>query len=167
MPRQHVFCSFMVCNFYMGFSSGSSRRRREQRRPSESRPTSWAAPCLMYLQFCDRGSPASGGRWGAGLPPLRTASPRGGRRVIQNCLGQHKLDLSRSWFLHLLDRRQPPGKLFAEKWYLQFLRATSLLQECGTWKVPRPNIGIASLRFAIFQLKHCSKARNWVYNKYI
>ena len=91
MPRQHVFCSFMVCNFYMRFSSGSSRRRREQRRPSESRPTSWAAPCLMYLQFCDRGSPASGGRRGCGpaAPPNRF-SPCGGRRVIQNCLGRHK-----------------------------------------------------------------------------
>ena len=91
MPRQHVFCSFMVCNFYMGFSSGSSRRRREQRRPSESRPTSCAAPCLMYLQFCDRGSPASGGRRGCGpaAPPNRF-SPCGGRRVIQNCLGRHK-----------------------------------------------------------------------------
>ena len=66
------------------------------------------------------------------------------------------LDLSRSWFLHLLDRRQSPGKLFAEKWYLQFLRATSLLQECGTWKVPRPNIGIAILRFADFSLNYCS-----------
>ena len=116
---------------------------------------------LMYFQFCDRGSPASGGRRGCGpaAPPNRF-SPRGGRRVIQNCLGRHKLDWSRSWFLHLLDRRQPPGKLFAEKWCLQFLRATSLLQECGTGKVPRPNIGIAILRFADFLLNHCSMP-NW------
>ena len=106
---------------------------------------------LFGLHFEFRAIPAGGGEGcrGSAAPPNRF-SPRGGRRAIQNCFGQHKLFVSRSSFLHLLDRRQPPGKLFAEKWYLQFLRATSLLQECGTWKVPRPNIGIAILRFAIF-----------------
>ena len=102
VPPQEPLCALGICNFVIeqvqlaeaagdaGLPPLRTPSPRKSRGAVQKRSMSRSVP-QVFLQFCDRGSPASGGRRGCGpaAPPNRF-SPCGGRRVIQNCLGRDK-----------------------------------------------------------------------------